>query len=134
MESRATTTLREDDGSVRSASSANACHDVLVDWLVLLTAAAIVLLPLCWSRLPTYSGHAPVVPEAVLPALRIDVNDAAWYQWSLLDGIGEARGRSIVTHRRRLGGFRHLTDLESVPGMPRGWVRRLQHHLILPSN
>jgi DNA uptake protein ComE-like DNA-binding protein len=53
---------------------------------------------------------------------RIDINSAAWYEWTLFEGIGEARARRIVEARRERGGFSSLDDLADIPGMPEGWV------------
>ncbi len=62
---------------------------------------------------------------------RIDINQAAWYEWTLLDGIGETRARRIVALRASRGGFRSLEELEEVPGMPRGWTERIRPFVTL---
>ena len=62
---------------------------------------------------------------------RIDVNDAEWYEWTLLEEIGEARARAIVEYRRAHGPFRRVEDLAAVPGLPRGWVSRVREHLTI---
>jgi competence protein ComEA len=74
-----------------------------------------------------------VETESLRP-VKIDINEAPWYEWTLLEGIGEARARSIVSFRERYGPFRGIDDLERVPGMPRGWVEAARPHLEEPAS
>ena len=64
-----------------------------------------------------------------MDTLWIDIQTAAWYEWTLLSGIGEARARKIVEYRKRQGGFSSLDDLGNVPSMPRGWVEKARPFL-----
>lgn len=91
-----------------------------------LLAALLAVLP-SWLQL---WGESQLTVESLdLPAPTIDINKAAWYEWALLEGIGEARARRIVAHRAARGGFSSLDDLRSVPGLPRRWVDRASIHL-----
>jgi competence protein ComEA len=74
--------------------------------------------------------EGPFVLEetAVEPAL-IDINRAPWHEWTLLEGIGEARARSIVLFREAHGPFGSIDDLNRVPRMPAGWLERARRHL-----
>ncbi len=65
---------------------------------------------------------------------RIDANRAPWFEWTLLEGIGEARARRIVAWRTERGGVRAIEELEEVPGMPRGWLERARPFLELSPN
>jgi len=65
-------------------------------------------------------GSAPV---------RIDANSAPWYEWTLLEGIGEVRARGIVEYRDLNGPFQSLEDLKKVPRMPSGWVEKASPYL-----
>jgi hypothetical protein len=60
---------------------------------------------------------------------RIDINRAPWYEWTLLEGIGESRARGIVEYRDANGPFRSLDDLDRVPRMPTGWVAKAAPYL-----
>ena len=90
-----------------------------------------------WSGNP---GPAPDGPEAAgrrpnpTAARRIDIQRAQWYEWTLLDGIGESRARRIVSFRQEHGGFRSLEDLEMVPGMPWGWTEKIRDQLEVPAD
>jgi competence protein ComEA len=66
--------------------------------------------------------------QALRPAA-IDINRAPWYEWMLLEGIGESRARSIVDYRAAHGPFRTVDDLKQVPQLPAGWVEKARRHL-----
>jgi competence protein ComEA len=101
---------------------------VLEDLALLLIATLILVLPAWLRSTPPGPGLVEGVPSA--PA-RIDINRAAWYEWMLLDGIGEARARAIAAHRAEHGPFRSIDDLKAVPRMPAGWVERAREHLVV---
>lgn len=63
--------------------------------------------------------------------IRIHVNRAPWFSFTLLEGVGEARARAIVEHRDAHGPFRSYEDLERIPRMPAGWVERARPYLVL---
>jgi competence protein ComEA len=89
------------------------------DIAFLLASFAIVVLP-AW--LTSGCPGDTAVRRATLEPVRIDVNRAPWYEWTLLDGIGEVRARRLVEYRDENGPFRSLEDLERIPDMPGGWV------------
>lgn len=70
-----------------------------------------------------------VLEETAVEPARIDINRAPWHEWTLLEGIGEARARSIVLFRETHGPFRSIDDLKSVPKMPADWLERARRHL-----
>jgi competence protein ComEA len=74
----------------------------------------------------------PVLERFSAAPLRIDVGRAPWYEWALLEGIGEARGRRIVEYRERHGPLRSPGDLARIPGLPSGWVKKAEPHLLFP--
>ena len=92
-------------------------HDAALCALVVGT-----LLLASWLRGPAV-GEV-VVELADLPPARINVARAPWYEWTLLDGIGEARGRWIVRYREENGPFLSLDDLRVIPRLPSGWLER----------
>ncbi len=58
-------------------------------------------------------------PPAVLADGRIIMNEATQEDFTRLPGVGEARAKSIVELRTRMGKFRKVTDLLRVRGI--GW-------------
>ncbi len=74
-------------------------------------------------------ARARIEIRAVEP-IRIEVNSAPWYHWTLLEGIGESRARVIVEYRRAHGPFLSIDDLLKVPRMPSGWVDRAREQLV----
>ncbi len=82
-----------------------------------------------WLAAPR--GGPVAVDGAAEAPRRIEVNRAPWFEWTLLDGIGEARARRIVAWRAERGGIRSIEELQEVPGMPRGWLDRARPFLEL---
>ena len=97
--------------------------------LALLLAASLALIVPGWLASP--SASRPSLSGTCEAPRRIDVNSSPWYEWTLLDGIGEARARRIVEARRERGGFSSLEELEEIPGLPEGWVERARPFLTL---
>ena len=95
--------------------------------LALALLAILILVASSWFQ-PASRGEVLLEERSVRP-LRIDVNRAPWYEWVLLEGIGDARARSIVAFREKQGRFRSVGDLERVPGMPAGWVEKARQYL-----
>lgn len=70
-------------------------------------------------------GQAPIEIDR-LPARRydyqLDVNLASWFEWTLLEGIGEKIARRIVADREQNGPFTSIEDVQRVPGIgPKTW-------------
>ena len=103
---------------------------------LLVAATVLAVLVSWWSSPPspgiTFDPPEAMLSEAMLPetmppevmmrAPRLNIRTAPWYEWMLLEGIGAARARKIVTYREAIGGFRSIDDLEHVPGLPGGWM------------
>lgn len=75
-------------------------------------------------------------PVAVIPGESgrlppIDLNRAPWQDLTLLPGIGEAKAKRIVEHRKRIGGFRYIGELDQVSGIGRSLVERIRPHVIV---
>lgn len=97
------------------------------DLAFLVVAVLLVVLPGWLASRP--EGRIRVL-ESAAPPFRIEVNRAPWYEWTLLEGIGETRARSIVRHREAHGPFRSPEDLAKVPRMPQGWVEKAKEYLV----
>jgi DNA uptake protein ComE-like DNA-binding protein len=85
--------------------------------------------------LPAFTPDGPEarlvsVTRDVKP-LVIEVESAAWYEWALLDGIGEARARRIVDYVRRHPPLKSLEQLAEIPGLPRGWLTKARPFITL---
>jgi competence protein ComEA len=118
-------------GSPADPAPASTARTPLADLAILVAVAALCIAP-------SWAGPArPAAPGGPLAApsarpLKIDAARAPWYEWALLDGVGEARARRIVEARAALGGFRSSEDLDRVPGLSRGTGRRLSPFLVFP--
>ena len=99
--------------------------------------AALVILSVLILVLPAFAPGAPqarIVPVALeVDPLLIDVESAAWYEWALLDGIGETRARRIVEYVRRNRPLTGIGQLGEIPGLPGGWVERAKPYIRLRS-
>ncbi|MDB5338161.1 MAG: hypothetical protein JWN70_3780 [Planctomycetaceae bacterium] len=85
---------------------------------------AIGLMGLYWVRLKGW-GQAPIEIDR-LPArqydYQLDVNQAPWFEWTLLEGIGEKTAKKIVAFRDEHGPFQTIEDVSRVPGIgPKTW-------------
>ena len=118
------------EGAVARASPSGAENRraLIEDSAFLLLAVAVVAVP-AWLR-SSPAGRVEVRDEALAP-VRIDANRAPWYEWLVLDGIGESRARRIVEYREAHGPFRSVEDLAGVPRMPEGWIEKAREHLTI---
>jgi len=73
----------------------------------------------------------PLIEKRSIAPLAIAVHRAPWYEWALLDGIGEKRAKAIVEWVRAHGPLESLDELEAVPGLPSGWLDLAREHLAL---
>ena len=87
--------------------------------------------------LPAFAPDGPqgrLLPVALqVEPLLIDVESAPWYEWALLDGIGETRARRIVEYVRENRPLKGIGQLGEIGGLPRGWVEKAKPHLRLRS-
>ncbi|TWT59349.1 ComE operon protein 1 [Rubinisphaera italica] len=61
----------------------------------------------------------------------IDINEANWLEFSLLDGIGEVIGKRIVAHREQQGRFESIQELQEVKGIGAKTFARIEPHLTM---
>ena len=99
--------------------------------------AALVMLSVLILVLPAFAPDGPqarLLPVALqVEPLLIDVESAPWYEWALLDGIGETRARRIVEYVRGNRPLKGIGQLGEIGGLPRGWVEKAKPHLRLRS-
>lgn len=98
-------------------------------------AAVLVILSVLILVLPAFAPAGPqarLLPLALqVEPLVIDVERAAWYEWALLDGIGETRARRIVEYVRENRPLKGIGQLGEIGGLPRDWVEKAKPHLRL---
>ena len=97
--------------------------------------AALVFLSMLILVLPAFTPDGPEarvvsVTRDVKP-LVIEVESAAWYEWALLDGIGEARARRIVDYVSGHLPLKSVEQLAEIPGLPRGWLTKARPFITL---
>ena len=89
-----------------------------------LIVVALCLMGLYWVRLQGW-GQLPIEIDR-LPVRQYDyqleINQAPWFEWTLLEGIGEKLARRIVAFRDANGPFKTIADVRRVPGIgPQTW-------------
>jgi competence ComEA-like helix-hairpin-helix protein len=88
----------------------------------------ISLLAVTWFRLNGRS--VPLIEIDRLPArqydYQLDINQAAWIEWTLLEGIGEKLAQRIVAYRTENGSFATVEDLRKVPGIGPKTLERIR--------
>lgn len=85
----------------------------------LLATVAVFLFAFDYARISGW-GARPVeilrLPETEYQ-YKLNVNQATWVEWALLDGIGEILGKRIVADREKNGPFRSVEDVTRVRGI-----------------
>ncbi len=98
---------------------------------------ALVMLSVLILVLPAFAPDGPqarLLPVALqVEPLLIDVESAPWYEWALLDGIGETRARRIVEYVRGNRPLNAIGQLGEIHGLPGGWLEKAKPHLRLRS-
>jgi len=74
-------------------------------------------------------------PGAVAPAARLEgvvnINTATASELELLPGVGPARARAILEHRKAKGEFKAVDDLRAVGGIGDRALEQLRPHCVL---
>jgi len=63
-------------------------------------------------------------PESI--KLKINLNNAEWYELIILPGIGETRAKAIVEYRKDKGPFRAIEQLGEVEGIGAETVKKIR--------
>jgi competence protein ComEA len=85
----------------------------------LLATVAVVLFAVDYARISDRGVRSVEIlrlPETEYQ-YKLDVNQATWVEWALLDGIGEILGKRIVADREKNGPFRSVEDVLRVRGI-----------------
>jgi competence protein ComEA len=83
------------------------------------------------DRNVTFSGRVPARGIGA-GRVRVRLNSASAEELATLPGIGSVRAAEIVANRHQHGPFRHLDDLQRVPGIGPRTVERLRDLVQLP--
>ncbi|MBW8056448.1 MAG: helix-hairpin-helix domain-containing protein [candidate division NC10 bacterium] len=76
-------------------------------------------------------SHLPSEVAAPVKNLRVNPNRADAHRLATLPGIGPALAEAIVRFREVHGPFRHLSDLQGVPGIGAKRLQKMLPHLTL---
>lgn len=70
--------------------------------------------------------------EPVVKQQLVNVNSASAQELAdALDGVGLAKAKAIVEHRKRYGQFKHIDSLESVKGIGTGTLEKNRSKILL---
>lgn len=61
----------------------------------------------------------------------VNVNTATAAELEILPGIGEAKARAIVEHRKRHGAFQEIDALRDVPGIGDAALERIRGQVVI---
>jgi competence protein ComEA len=105
--------------------------------VAVITAIALAAIVASWIYRGGLSGRMIDIDtaEPVVLTFQLDINEAAWPEWTLLPGVGETLAKRIVQHRSERGPFRNHADLLRVSGVgPRTFERIRPYLLPLPDD
>jgi competence protein ComEA len=96
-----------------------------------ITFAALLGMAVYWLAQGGLSGHLVEVRDAKrqTASFNIDINRAAWPEFTLLPDIGETLARRIVESREKDGPFRSHDDLGRVRGIGSKTLEKLRPYL-----
>lgn len=66
--------------------------------------------------------------------IKLDINNAPWYELVLLPKLGEVKAKAIVTHREKHGNFKTLDDLSRVHGIGTSIIEAIRDHIKIGSD
>ncbi len=61
----------------------------------------------------------------------IDINEANWLEYAMLDGIGEVLAKRIIAYRDEQGPFASVQNLRNVKGIGKKTFEKIEPHLLL---
>ncbi len=91
----------------------------------LVLASLLLAAPLVVHAAGEPSGAKP--PQTRLIGV-VNVNTATPAQLELLPGVGPARARAIIEHRKKSGAFKRVEDLIEVSGIGESALARIRPH------
>ena len=79
-------------------------------------------------------GHEEIEIRRLSPlktSYLIDINEANWLEYAMLDGIGEVLAKRIVSYREKHGPFSAVEELRNVKGIGKKTFKKIEPHLII---
>ncbi len=61
----------------------------------------------------------------------IDINEANWLEYAMLEGIGEVLAKRIIEYRNEHGPFASREDLRNVKGIGQKTYEKIEPHLMM---
>ena len=77
--------------------------------------------------LPETEIVSTLKPEDI--KVRLDVNNAPWYELVLLPKLGEVKAKAIVAYREKYGCFRDIDELSGVKGISASVLEAIRVHI-----
>lgn len=74
-------------------------------------------------------SDSPTTERAESPRTILDLNTATAAELELLPGVGPALAARIIDHRKRLGSFKRVDDLDKVRGIGEKTLARIRPHV-----
>lgn len=66
--------------------------------------------------------------------VKLDINEATWYELVLLPGLGETKAKAIVSYRDKHGCFKSLDELSRVDGIKSSTIEAIQELIKVESD
>lgn len=66
--------------------------------------------------------------------VKLDVNNAPWYELVLLPKLGEVKAKAIVAYREEHGNFKTLDELSNVNGIGTSIIEAIRDHVKIGSD
>ncbi len=77
--------------------------------------------------LPHTEIASSLSPEDI--KVKLDINEAPWYELVLLPKLGEVKAKAIVKYREKHGNFKSLDDLYMVKGIGPSIIGAIKDHI-----
>ncbi len=77
--------------------------------------------------LPETEIVSTLKPEDI--KVKLDVNNAPWYELVLLPKLGEVKAKAIVAYREKNGSFRSIDELSKVKGISASVLESIRDHI-----
>lgn len=61
--------------------------------------------------------------------IKLDVNNAPWYELVLLPTLGEVKAKAIVAYREKYGNFKSIDELSKVKGINTSVLESIRYHI-----
>ncbi|HLE87894.1 MAG TPA: helix-hairpin-helix domain-containing protein [Candidatus Brocadiaceae bacterium] len=82
--------------------------------------------------LPETEIVSTLKPEDI--KIKLDVNNAPWYELVLLPKLGEVKAKAIVAYREKHGSFRNIDELSRVKGISTSVLESIRDHVNIGGN